>query len=316
MNGGACTTKGKLALMESIKINVTLRQLRAFSRIYDQRSYSAAAEALSMTQGALSHLIIELERQIGFKVFERTTRRLMLTPEGARYLQQAEQVLAQVQKLSDVADDILLRKNMQFRLGATAALIASELQTALYEFSSHYPDICIELKDYPPDELLTAIESGEVDLAIGPTRNYIPPSINQTILFCSQSMLVVSRNHPFAKRPFVRWSEVGDQTFVLHSKRSVLQVKSDSGFDISTCRIIELSQLYSILSVVESGEGITIVAAYAQKYLQVHAVVAVPIVGPQVMFRVGLYDRKNCVRSDSAQAFYDFILKRYLDVQS
>lgn len=298
-------------MKQPVKINVTLRQLRAFSLISELGSYTAAAEALSMTQGALSHLIRELERQLGFKVFDRTTRRLELTPDGERYLKQTEQVLIQVRKLSELSDDILQRRKTRFRLGSTAALIASELQAVLHEFGSLHPDIRVELKDYPPDALIMAVERGDVDLAMGPARMDMPDSLQQTGLFESPSMLVVARDHPFAKKPVVRWSGLQDQTFVLHSKQSVLQLKSDSGFDVPATRLIELSQLHSILSVVESGDGVTIVAAYAQKYLQVHDVVAVPMTDPEVLFRVGLYERQNETRPDSVQVFHDFILARF-----
>lgn len=304
-----CVDRG--SPMHFIKINITLRQLRAFSLINKLQSYSEAAETLSMTQGALSHLIRELESQLGFKVFERTTRKLELTQEGMRYLEQAEEVLAQVQKLGDVAQDILYQKNLQFRLGSTAGLMASELRVVLHEFSTHHPNIRIELKDYQPEELFSALAQKQIDLAIGLSRASTPDYIVQKILFRSPSKLVVSKDHPFAKRPFVRWSELANQTFIFHNQLSLSQMKNASGFDFSSCRLIELSQLHSILSVVESGEGVTIVASYAHKYLQVHDVVSIPIIEPEVMYNVGLFNHQEFTHSNSTQTFYDFIVNRY-----
>lgn len=294
--------------MKVIKLNVTLRQLRAFALVNHHGSYSAAAESLSMTQGALSHLISELERQIGFKVFERTTRKLALTPEGARYLRQAEKVLAEMQKLNDVGNQLLHQRRSQFFLGSTAALIASELPSILHGFAARCPGIRVELKDYQPDELLEAIERGEVDLAIGPRRGDLPATVQEDLLFSSPVILVVSRDHPFAKLPQVRWEQLHDQALVFQNKRSVLQVRKDSGFDFSANRVIELSQLHSILSVVESAEGVTIVAEYAMRYLSVHNVVALPLIEPEVVMHVGVYKKRDHALSDPARVFQDFIL--------
>jgi DNA-binding transcriptional LysR family regulator len=298
------------ANLKVVKLNVTLRQLRAFLLVHNLGSFGKAAEALSMTQGALSHLIRELERQVGFRVFDRTTRSLALTVEGKTYLRQAEQVLMEVQKLNETADDVLSRKNRQFRLGSTAALVASRLPPMLHEFSLEHPDVRIDLKDMHPDELVNAMAEGDIDLAIGPIRRRTPASVSRKILFGSPIALVVSRDHAFAKMESVSWEQLKGQTFVFHSNDSKAQLQADSGVDLSGNDVIELSHLHSILSVVESGGGITVVAEYAIKYLRIHDVVAVPLRSPQVMLKVGLYRNKHHALSEAAEHFYEFVASR------
>jgi DNA-binding transcriptional LysR family regulator len=296
--------------LKVVKLNVTLRQLRAFLLVNNLGSFGKAAEALSMTQGALSHLIRELEGQVGFKVFERTTRRLSLTFEGKAYLRQAEQVMMEVQKLNETAEDVLSRKNRQFRLGSTAALVASRLPPLLHEFSLAHPDVRIDLKDMHPDELVAAMASGDIDLGIGPIRRRTPATLSRKLLFSSPIVLVVPRGHPYAHKDAVTWEQLKGQTFVFHSNNSLLQLEADSGVDLSGNEVIELSHLHSILSVVESGGGITVVAEYAVKYLRIHDVVAVPLTSPQVMLKVGLYRNKNHALSEAAELFHDFVASR------
>ena len=294
--------------MKAVRLNVTLRQLRAFSLVSHHGSYSKAADALSMTQGALSHLINELERQVGFKVFERTTRTLALTEEGTQYLRQAEKVLDEMQKLDEVGTQLLLQRRSQFLLGSTAALIASELPSILHDFSVAYPAIRVELKDYQPDDLVEAVNQHEVDLAIGPRRGHLPDTVQENHLFSTPTMLVVSRDHPFAKFRRVRWKQLHGQTLIFQHKRSVIQLREDTGFDFSANRVIELSQLHSILSVVEATEGVTIVARYALRYLSVHKVVAIPLVEPEVEMHVGVYRKAGYALPDSARIFESFIV--------
>lgn len=303
------TRKG--SALDVVKLNVTLRQLRAFAQVNHHGSFSAAAEALSMTQGALSHLISELERQVGFKVFDRTTRRLALTAEGASYLRQAEKVLAETQKLDDIAKHLLQERRSQFLLGSTAALIASELPSILHDFALDSADVRVELKDYQPDDLVEAVDQRKVDLAIGPRRGHLPDAVEETYLFPSPVMLVVSETHPFAKLPQVGWKQLHGQTLIFQHKRSVHQLRDDTGLDFSANRIVELSQLHSILSLVEAAEGFTVIAKYALRYLTVHKVVAIPLVEPEVIMRVGLYKRTDAALPQAASRFQDFVLRRF-----
>lgn len=297
--------------MAVVKLNITLRQLRAFIVVYECGSFSAAAEVLSITQGALSHLLNELERQLGFRVLERTTRKLGLTQEGRKYLKQARKVLAEVHKLNQLAEELLQGSRSRFVLGSTAALIASALPVQLQRYSETWPDFQIELKDYQPDELVDAVAEGKVDLGIGPIRQDLTSSVRVEKLFSSPLMVVTARDHPLARRPAVSWKELRDQTLVLQSQRALRHLERESGFDFADTQIIELSQLHSILSIVESGDGVTLVAEYARKYLTVHNVVALPVTEPKVLMDVGLYSKKNNDVPDAARIFRAFIQEQY-----
>lgn len=293
------------------KLSVTLRQLRAFYMVNILGGFSAAADKLSMTQGALSYLISTLERQIGFKLFERTTRKLELTPEGVLYLTSVEKILNQIDKLNSLADDIRLSKNTSFTLGSTAALIASEIAAVVHHFSSVFPSTKINLIDYQPDDLVEAVENCIVDLAIGPTRITLKKTVEQKLLFKSPLRLIVSKDHPFGLQKSVRWNQLFDQTLILQSRKSLLNFSYSSGVDFSNQKVIELSQLHSILSLVEAGGGVTLIADYALKYSSVHRVVSVPLVCPEVAMEVVLHENKNKKLSDAACAFKKFLLEKY-----
>lgn len=298
--------------MAVVKLNVTLRQLRAFVAVNDHGSFSAAAEALAMTQGALSHLVTDLERQLGFKVLERTTRRLGLTPAGDRYLKQARRVLAEVNALSAIGHDILHDSRSRFSLGSTAALIASTLPPLLHDFSDHWAGRHIELKDYQPDELIDAVALGKLDLGFGPIRWELDAAVRAEKLFSSPLMVVLAHDHPLSHLKAMPWDLLCEQTLVLQNKRSIPQLERNSGSDFSHTRIIELSQLHSILSVVESADGVTIVAEYALKYLSVHNVVAMPIIQPEVAMEVGLFRKNGHELPEAAQTFAAFVREHYL----
>ena len=78
-------------------MRLTIRQLQAFVLVAHTRSFSRAAEQLYLTQSGASVMIRELEEQLGFRLFERTTRHVSLTDYGARFLPAAEHSLEELQ---------------------------------------------------------------------------------------------------------------------------------------------------------------------------------------------------------------------------
>ncbi|MCG8356733.1 MAG: LysR family transcriptional regulator, partial [Kiloniellales bacterium] len=74
-------------------MNVTLRHLRAFVEVAHQGAFTRAAQALALSQPALTVVINQFETELGFKLFDRTTRRVRLTQEGERFLPTAEHLL-------------------------------------------------------------------------------------------------------------------------------------------------------------------------------------------------------------------------------
>src|SRR6185369_8249516 len=82
---------------EALAMNITTRQLKAFVLTARHQSFSRAAEELFITQSGMSVLVRELETQLGFRLFERTTRKVMLTDPGAMFLPVAERSLRELE---------------------------------------------------------------------------------------------------------------------------------------------------------------------------------------------------------------------------
>ncbi len=88
-------------------MNITLRQLRAFTEVARRESFTEAAKQLHLSQSAVSALIRELERQIGFGLLDRTTRRVVLSASGGHLLELSERVLRDVDSALSEAKGLL-----------------------------------------------------------------------------------------------------------------------------------------------------------------------------------------------------------------
>lgn len=295
--------------MTPIKLNVTLRHLRGLEALNEYASFSAASEKLSMTQGALSRLIQELEGQIGFKLFDRTTRKIELTPEGARYLAHAKKVLTEVRKLEIMTGNLGAKERNEIRLGSTANLIASELSDVLGHFHSVQPNTSIHLSDLHPDELVESVKKNQVDLAIGPKRGWSEAEISSLPLFESKLYFVVGAKHRLARMKIVSWADVKNETLILNSQETIRQLEIKREISLVNAKLIKLSHLQSMLALVESGAGITIIYGYAKKLLGPHNVVAIEAVEPHVYTTVCLFKKADAHLERPAQRFFDFVSK-------
>ena len=134
--------------------NLTLRQLRAFAAVAEQGSFTAAAARLHLTQSALSVLVRELERELGARLFDRHTRRVLLTEAGRELLPYATRVLADLEQAASSVAGLSDKSRGWLRL-AMPQLMASTLGArAIAAFHRQHPGIAIELHDTPPDQLV------------------------------------------------------------------------------------------------------------------------------------------------------------------
>ncbi|MET0776317.1 MAG: LysR substrate-binding domain-containing protein [Pseudomonas mandelii] len=138
--------------------------LRAFIAVAETGSFTAAAEVIARSQSAVSQKIIRLEEVLGFRVFERTSRALTLTPDGERLLVGARRMMVHFDTfMRDIKAPAAVTL---LRLGISENLVPTQLPKLLSRFTQLYPDIQLELTTGLSDDLLTDYEAGLLDVVI------------------------------------------------------------------------------------------------------------------------------------------------------
>src|SRR4051812_15504322 len=142
-----------------------LRQLEYFAGVARHRHFTRAAEALYITQPALSQQVRRLEAELGLALLRRTSKGVDLTPAGADLLVHAEKVLAEVaQARADMERHTGVSRGV-VRVAATAA-DAPRLPEALAAFHAQHPGIQIALRQGSAAEVVALVRSGAVDVAV------------------------------------------------------------------------------------------------------------------------------------------------------
>ena len=138
--------------------------MRYVYEIYRQKSFSKAAQALFITQPALSIAIGKLEASLGMPLFDRSTRPISLTPAGHIYLQTIEQTRALEQDLRHQLDDIRELRTGTITIGSSHFINACILPEVLTRFNRQFPQVKLNLLEGSSHAMARMLEQREIDL--------------------------------------------------------------------------------------------------------------------------------------------------------
>ncbi|MFL9938676.1 LysR family transcriptional regulator [Paraburkholderia graminis] len=289
---------------------VTIRQYEAFLAIVDLHSIGAAAERLGLTSSAVSQLLAELEAELGFRLFDRTTRRVNLSSAGQDFLASAESVLRHVRAAAQSADDIRNRAAGIVRIGAPLVLASTALPAAIADYARDKPKVVVRICDTVVEQLVERVESADVDLAIGPDR----PSgarVRRDAAFASPWVMWCAPSHPLSARRRVQWQQLRDVPIVATGRdheRAVDQMLADLPVEARIVPADVVDNVTTAFGIASRGLAVTLAPAYVAPLARTFGLVMKRIVEPETIREVCLYRSTERALSPSAAGFADFLL--------
>lgn len=247
-------------------MNLSTKQLRAFRALCDTKSFTQAARDCHLSQSAFSALIQHLETDAGVRLFERSTRRVELTVEGAAFAQTAARLLADFEA---ACED--LRQRAQGRRGRVAvaalpSLAAGVLGPLLAEFRQRHPAVHLEVFDVLSDECTALVRRGRADFAIA-AAGAQQGGLSAMPLCEDDFFLVCARTHRLAQRRHVALSALRDEPFVHLARNTSVRQQLDAHAlppGERTARTeMEVAQLSTAAALVAGGLGVALIPALA-----------------------------------------------------
>lgn len=168
---------------------INARHLQAFILVHQYKSFTKAAEKLHLTQSGVSAMVRELENQLGFTLFERTTRHVQLTQAGQRFIPVASQIQNLLEtNIRAIAGQSAIKKR-RLRIAASPAMASGVLPGVIKAHSAAHSNDIIMLLDLPQRKILSAVENGHADIGFGLYFSNVS-RITQIKLFSSAMMLI------------------------------------------------------------------------------------------------------------------------------
>lgn len=291
-------------------MNLSIRQLRAFSAVAELGSFVEAARLLHVTPAALSALVRELEGTLGFRLFDRTTRRVVLSDPGRQYLQYAERVLADLHRAEQFAQDLRQQRTGVVRIATTAVMTWVLLPPLLRAFQQRWPKIGVELVDVPTHEIVSSVETGAADLAI----SYVVPvgeALEATPLFVSRVHAVLPAGHALAAKASLPWRALNDQPVIFIGRGSELRIRSELPGAVQLRSRHEVQSTITALALVASGGGVAVCAGYVAPMAALHGLACVPLRQPVIDRPFVAYRHRSRALSPAVETFREFLREQF-----
>ena len=289
-------------------MNITLRQLRVFQSVAQTRNFSRSGEAVGLTQPAVSRAIAELERELGLRLLDRTTREVELTEPGRslsarldRALDELDATLADIAGLADADGG-------KVRVASSPTLSAYLMPDCIAACAREAPRVRFLLLDRIQQDVLESVRGGEVDFGMV----FEPPSVHD--LACEEILhdpfvLVTPSGHRLARAASVRWKALDGAALVLldassGSRRYVDDALARHG---AVCKVEqELSHPTTALQMVEAGIGLTVMPRLAVPPGGLHGLAVRPLM-PRLERPVMLVRRHDRALSPVAERVWKIV---------
>lgn len=290
-------------------MNPTLRQMRAFVALARTGNFTLAAQAMHVTQSALSGLIKELEQTLGAKVVDRSTRKALLTDIGKELYPLFSQMIDDLDgALANVADHTRLKKGM-VRIAAPQLLSCTLMPEAIAAYRSKYPDIEVRLGDTGVDSVIARVLSGQADFGIGPEREPAPP-LDARPLFEMPFALVFPRGHALERAARVTWQDVARYPLISLQGQFTERLLDDMHASLREVPVKpanEVSFMTTALAMAAAGLGVTVCLPYAAPLAALYGLVMRPLEEPVLSRRFFIYTRPGRSLSPAAESFIAFL---------
>lgn len=258
-----------------------LRQLRYFTMVATERSFTRAAERLHMAQPPLSRQVQQLEDEIGVLLIRRGVRPLELTEAGRFLLDQAQQLLAKVGEIKAGARRIGDANKQFFAIGFVGSTLYGPLPLAIRRFREACPEVEINLSELTTHQQIEELKSRRIDIGFGRLVTAEDPAIAREILVEEPLTLAMGRDHPWAGKAVAWLKELVGQPFILYPGRprpsfadQVLAIFRAAG--LSPSIVQEAHDIQTAIGLVAAGIGVTLVPASVAR-LRGEDVVYVPM---------------------------------------
>jgi LysR family transcriptional regulator, carnitine catabolism transcriptional activator len=276
-------------------MNLTHRQFEILIAAAESASFSAAAQQLKISQPSLSESIRRIEREIGARLFERTTRSLKLTPEGRHAAAVARDAVRDFRHALERLASGLRGEQGRIAIAALPSITCAALPSALQRFKREHSATAIAVHDVQHERALSLVTEGLADVAVT-----IKPAKHPDLVFdeiaSDVAHLVCARDHPLARRKTVRWKDLAGLDFIGITAISSVRRLTDAAFinaETATEPRYEVEQIPSAAALVEAGLGVTALPSLTFSMFKGRNLAVRPLIEPRLRRNVGFVTLKG-----------------------
>ena len=285
----------------------SLRQIEGFLLAANARSFSRAAESMQISQSAFSQLINTLETSLGVRLFDRTTRSVVLTGAGEAMYRKMKRGVEMMDEAWEEARSFARIEHGHIDIGTFPSLANGIVTQVLGRLHQEFPEISVTLKEGGNNDVISRVSEGELDLAV---CTYVEntPGLTFHHLFDDELLLIAPANSRFASNEILTWNDIDNESFirVMDNTRTQQIAAAFSAHHVTLSTKYEAASLSTALSMVRAGFGLAFMSGIVKNTINLDGLVALRIEDPPHR-QLGIYRKSERTPSPAARKFEEFL---------
>lgn len=291
---------------------VSIRHLRCFLAVADSGSFTVASSRMFLTQSSLTATIQQFEEAVGLKLFDRTTRRVVMTEEAVRFKTEAEKILQEfdtaIRDLSSFAEG----HQGNIRIAAAASVIYHFLVRAIPLFRESYPNVTISLRDAGAEQVETMLLNGDLDFAVTSKHKGYDDLDYTPLLEDRYGVVCMPEYHLANEATPLFWADLPPHDYIAFSTDTGIGTFLASHAGLSSLLMTphdEVSSTTSLYPLLSMGNRYSIVPALSARAEGFPDIRFRELAEPVLTRQVCLITRRLRSLSPSARRILDILLK-------
>ncbi|MFC0220195.1 LysR family transcriptional regulator [Pseudochelatococcus lubricantis] len=294
------------------RIDIAPFEFQLFLEVAASRNFSRAAEMCGLSQPAVSRAIVRLEQRLNVRLFDRTSRQIVLTPHGEAFLPIARRVIHDLTVSLDELRSYVSSVVGHVSIAALPSLAFSFLPDVISGFHKDFPAVTIEILDTFKQNVASAVAKGEVDFGISAELDETEPHLEYRHLKTDRFRAVVQLGHPLAKRKSITWDELLNHPFIAMRERTSVRSLTDRVFqNINPEKrpVLETSHPSTAGAMIAAGLGVTALPDLTLPLVAHRQLKIIDLQGPILERRISIISRRNRTLPHLAGMLYNRFLK-------
>jgi len=272
---------------------MNFRQLEAFRAVRDTGSTTLAADRIGVTQSTASRLILQLEEDIGYQLFDRQGAGLTLTPEGLDFSEIAERILAEIERINLMSRNIRQLSTRTVRIAAMPAIGTCMTPEPLRRFLDENPNVHLKVDLKPRSEVQSLVINGKCDLGLV-TLPLSDDGLHIEPLCQEETVCVLPPGHRLEDRHQITFEDLADERLISIATHTILRYRLEEALSSAGVRLSSVCETDStvlVANLVAANAGVAIIHKVVADMLKDRLIIR-PLATP-IQLSYGIIQRRG-----------------------
>lgn len=265
-----------------------IRNIHTFIRVAELKSFSKAAGELNYVQSTVTMQIQQLERELGYPLFDRIGKKVSLTSLGMEFLTYAYEIMHAVEKAENLGRNTLNLRGM-LRLGVSESILFGGLVDFLPAFKEKYKNMDLRVKTGHTTELLEQLKQNQLDMLYLSANLNTEPDLCYHYVRREYMVFLSGARHPMATRKKIPLKELMVNDFLVTEREGICYGRLrelTAQYNVTLRDSVEIDSIFVIADLVEKGVGLAFLPEYAvQKRLEQGTLIKLDVdIPPQIYY--------------------------------